>query len=84
MVLRPAEVAILSLICATYGVQPLGHLFGLDQLDKETQGHFYKLLAILVVGMKLAHPQTFHIFSYIQINERHFFLNGFFFFCQLL
>lgn len=49
MVLRPAEVAILILICVTYTLAPLEHQIGLDTMDEEWKENFYKLLAIAML-----------------------------------
>lgn len=49
MILRPAEVAILILICITYSIEPIQHNIGLDNLDDAYKKHFEKLLAISVL-----------------------------------
>lgn len=53
MVLRPAEVAILSLICVTYGIEPIGNFIGLDNLDESHKQQIYKILAVLLLGKTL-------------------------------
>lgn len=63
MVLRPAEVAILILICITYSIEPIGHNIGFNQLDPVYKQHFKKLLAISVlcnkIDFKLFHSSFF-------------------------
>lgn len=49
MVLRPAEVAILILICVDYALAPLEHQIGLDTLDEGCKQTVYKLLAMAML-----------------------------------
>lgn len=51
MVLRPAEVAILILICSGYAIQPISHLIGLDTVEPVYKQTFDKLLSILLIGI---------------------------------
>lgn len=50
MVLRPAEVAILTLICAGYAIQPLNAYIGFDNLNEVQRQHFFKIIAVLLLG----------------------------------
>lgn len=50
MVLRPAEVAIIILICASYAIQPISHLIGLDVIEEDKRKLVFKLLAISLLG----------------------------------
>lgn len=50
MVLRPAEVAIIILICANYAIQPISSLIGLDTLEENERELVFKLLAIALLG----------------------------------
>lgn len=45
MVLRPAEVAILILICVTYAFEPVRHQIKLDSMDESDKQNLYKMLA---------------------------------------
>lgn len=49
MVLRPAEVAILILICVTYAIEPIRHKIHIDLLEEEYKNDFYKVLAIAII-----------------------------------
>lgn len=53
MVLRPAEVAILILICITYSIEPIRVNIGFDRLDKSQQENFKKLLAVATLCNEL-------------------------------
>lgn len=60
MVLRPAEVAILILICVTYAFEPFRHQIGLDTMDENDKQNLYKLLAMATLCKIIL----------LQINER--------------
>lgn len=49
MVLRPAEVAILILICVTYAFEPFRYQIGLDSMDETNKQNIYKMLAVAVL-----------------------------------
>lgn len=49
MVLRPAEVAILVLICVTYTLEPIRHRIGLDCMPEHDKRNLYKLLAMMTL-----------------------------------
>lgn len=53
MVLRPAEVAILTLICSGYAIQPISSHIGLDKIEKSYQQYFFKLLSVSLIGKQL-------------------------------
>lgn len=63
MVLRPAEVAILILICSGYAIQPISHLIGLNDIDEVYQQAFYKLLSILLIGNVIAIQSAKELFT---------------------
>lgn len=49
MVLRPAEVAILILICVTYALEPFRYVIGLHAMDETDKQNVYKLLATATI-----------------------------------
>lgn len=53
MVLRPAEVAIISLICVSYAIQPLATLIGAHVLEESDKKNLVRILAILLLGIRL-------------------------------
>lgn len=46
MILRPAEVAILTLICVEYAIEPLRTSIGLDHMSESRRDMLYKCLAV--------------------------------------
>lgn len=53
MVLRPAEVAILILLCITYSIEPIRTYIGYNCLEETSQKNFKKLLAIATLCKKI-------------------------------
>lgn len=49
MVLRPAEVAVVILTFAEYGVQPFASL--MQHVTPESMGHVKKLIAMMALGL---------------------------------
>lgn len=49
MILRPAEVAILILICVEYAIEPMRNIIGLDNMETSEINLLYKLLAVSVL-----------------------------------
>lgn len=49
MVLRPAEVAILILICVTYGLEPFRHQIGFDCMEETYQEYLKNIIATAVL-----------------------------------
>lgn len=50
MVLRPAEIAVITLTFAEYSIQPFHSVLGLSEMSKDDIDKITKLVALLALG----------------------------------
>lgn len=68
MILRPAEIAVITLTCSNYGIQPLETYIGLDRATAAERSQFVMIVAILLLGI-ITFINLSSVKLYVRINN---------------
>lgn len=68
MILRPAEVAVITLTCSRYAIQPLSHYIGLERVTHAEREQFIMFFAILLLGI-ITFINLSSVKLYVRINN---------------
>lgn len=68
IVLRPAEVAVITLTFAEYSIQPFASYIGLDMMSHEDQSRIIKILSILTLAI-ITYINLVSVKLYMHINN---------------
>lgn len=68
MILRPAEIAVITLTCSRYAIQPLESYIGLDLVSVAEHKQFIMIFAILLLGI-ITFINLSSVKLYVRINN---------------